>query len=53
MAIIITSEEFILRAEEMLELSEKQPVFITEQGEIVSVLSSYQDYNQIHQDIFD
>ncbi|MBN6067168.1 type II toxin-antitoxin system Phd/YefM family antitoxin [Aggregatibacter actinomycetemcomitans] len=49
MAITVTSKEFNQRASYVLKLSETQPVFITKWGKIVSVLSSYRDYQKEHQ----
>lgn len=43
---IVTSKEFNQRASAVLKMSAEQPVFITKWGKIVSVLSSYQDYQQ-------
>ena len=43
---VVTSKEFNQRASAVLKMSAEQPVFITKWGKIVSVLSSYQDYQQ-------
>ncbi len=43
---VVTSKEFNQRASEVLKMSEAQPVFITKWGKVVSVLSSYQDYQR-------
>ncbi|MCK3654993.1 prevent-host-death family protein [Pasteurellaceae bacterium Macca] len=49
MAITVTSKEFNQRASQVLKWSEEQPVFITKWGKVVSVLSSYADYQQTKQ----
>lgn len=46
MAITITSREFNQHASRVLKMAEKEPVFITKWGKIVSVVSSYVDYRQ-------
>ncbi|MDD0824264.1 type II toxin-antitoxin system prevent-host-death family antitoxin [Mannheimia sp. AT1] len=46
MAITITSREFNQNASKVLKMAEKEPVFITKWGKIVSVVSSYVDYKQ-------
>lgn len=45
MAITMTAREFNQNASLALKLSEKEPVFITKWGKIVSVVSSYMDYS--------
>ena len=44
MAITMTSREFNQHASKVLKMAEKEPVFITKWGKIVSVVSSYVDY---------
>ena len=44
MAITMTSREFNQHASRVLKMAEKEPVFITKWGKIVSVVSSYVDY---------
>ncbi len=46
MAITITSREFNQNASKVLKMAEKEPVFITKWGKIVSVVSNYVDYKQ-------
>lgn len=46
MAITMTSREFNQHASKVLKMAEKEPVFITKWGKIVSVVSSYVDYQQ-------
>lgn len=46
MAITMTSREFNQHASRVLKMAEKEPVFITKWGKIVSVVSSYVDYQQ-------
>ena len=49
MAIMVTSKEFNQRASAVLKMSAEQPVFITKWGKVVSVLSSYDDYQHTKQ----
>ncbi|ABN74911.1 MULTISPECIES: type II toxin-antitoxin system Phd/YefM family antitoxin [Actinobacillus] len=46
MPITITSREFNQHASKVLKMAEKEPVFITKWGKIVSVVSNYVDYKQ-------
>ncbi|MDH2998388.1 prevent-host-death family protein [Pasteurellaceae bacterium LFhippo2] len=46
MAITVTSKEFNQSASKVLKMSAEQPIFITKWGKVVSVLSSYQEYQQ-------
>ncbi|MEG9482023.1 type II toxin-antitoxin system Phd/YefM family antitoxin [Mannheimia sp. HC-2023] len=46
MPITMTSREFNQHASKVLKMAEKEPVFITKWGKIVSVVSSYVDYQQ-------
>lgn len=46
MPITISSKEFNQKASAVLKMSAEQPVFITKWGKVVSVLSSYEDYQQ-------
>lgn len=46
MAITMTAREFNQNASLALKLSEKEPVFITKWGKIVSVVSSYINYQE-------
>lgn len=46
MAITMTAREFNQNASLALKLAEKEPVFITKWGKIVSVVSSYISYQQ-------
>lgn len=44
MPITVTTREFNQQASQMLEISQREPVFITRWGKVVSVLSSYDAY---------
>lgn len=46
MAIMITSREFNQNASKVLKMAENEPVFITKWGKVVSVVSSYLDYQR-------
>ncbi|MDO4683737.1 MAG: hypothetical protein Q4B17_13250 [Lautropia sp.] len=46
MPITVTTREFNQQASQMLEMSQREPVFITRWGKVVSVLSSYDAYQQ-------
>lgn len=50
MAITMTSREFNQHASRALALSQQEPVFITKWGRVVSVMESFQDYQQKQED---
>lgn len=50
MAITMTSREFNQHASRALALSQQEPVFITKWGKVVSVIESFQDYQQKQED---